>query len=75
MEGQDVLGLRMGQTAAQGFLPQEDQGTFFIQISLPQAASLSRLWQLAPLGLLQRRAPGSLWPRQYRPSFQSDHLA
>jgi hydrophobe/amphiphile efflux-1 (HAE1) family protein len=26
----------------QGFLPQEDQGTFFVQVQLPQAASLSR---------------------------------
>jgi hydrophobe/amphiphile efflux-1 (HAE1) family protein len=32
----------IGSKTPQGFLPQEDQGTFFIQVSLPQAASLSR---------------------------------
>ncbi|RYJ03063.1 MAG: efflux RND transporter permease subunit, partial [Acetobacteraceae bacterium] len=32
----------LGSKTPQGFLPQEDQGTFFIQVSLPQAASLSR---------------------------------
>src|SRR5215210_2246768 len=32
----------IGAKTPQGFLPQEDQGTFFIQVSLPQAASLSR---------------------------------
>ncbi len=32
----------LGSNTPQGFLPQEDQGTFFIQVSLPQAASLSR---------------------------------
>ena len=32
----------IGSKTPQGFLPQEDQGTFFVQVSLPQAASLSR---------------------------------
>ncbi|WP_043337837.1 efflux RND transporter permease subunit [Belnapia moabensis] len=32
----------IGSRTPQGFLPQEDQGTFFVQVSLPQAASLSR---------------------------------
>ena len=32
----------IGSRTPQGFLPQEDQGTFFIQVQLPQAASLSR---------------------------------
>jgi hydrophobe/amphiphile efflux-1 (HAE1) family protein len=32
----------IGSKTPQGFLPQEDQGTFFIQVQLPQAASLSR---------------------------------
>ncbi|HYI85383.1 MAG TPA: efflux RND transporter permease subunit, partial [Acetobacteraceae bacterium] len=32
----------IGAKTPQGFLPQEDQGTFFIQVQLPQAASLSR---------------------------------
>jgi hydrophobe/amphiphile efflux-1 (HAE1) family protein len=32
----------IGGKTPQGFLPQEDQGTFFIQVQLPQAASLSR---------------------------------
>ena len=31
-----------GSRTPQGFLPQEDQGTFFVQVQLPQAASLSR---------------------------------
>jgi hydrophobe/amphiphile efflux-1 (HAE1) family protein len=32
----------LGSQTPQGFLPQEDQGTFFVQVQLPQAASLSR---------------------------------
>ncbi|MDO9710915.1 efflux RND transporter permease subunit [Paracraurococcus lichenis] len=32
----------IGSKTPQGFLPQEDQGTFFVQVQLPQAASLSR---------------------------------
>ncbi|MCB4820203.1 efflux RND transporter permease subunit [Roseicella aerolata] len=32
----------IGARTPQGFLPQEDQGTFFVQVQLPQAASLSR---------------------------------
>ncbi len=30
------------RSTPQGFLPQEDQGAFFVQVQLPQAASLSR---------------------------------
>jgi hydrophobe/amphiphile efflux-1 (HAE1) family protein len=32
----------IGSQTPQGFLPQEDQGTFFVQVQLPEAASLSR---------------------------------
>jgi multidrug efflux pump subunit AcrB len=35
----------MGQRTPSGFLPQEDQGAFFVQIQLPQGASVARTRQ------------------------------
>lgn len=35
----------MGQRTPSGFLPQEDQGAFFVQVQLPQGASVARTRQ------------------------------
>ncbi|MBR0673444.1 efflux RND transporter permease subunit [Neoroseomonas soli] len=43
LTGGFFLGIwQMGQRTPSGFLPQEDQGAFFVQVQLPQGASVAR---------------------------------